>query len=556
MALASFGPSLAATETPKPGATTAGNYLAGRHAQAVRDMASAIAFYAAVLAREPDNPDLLRRAFVIYLAEGRIADALALAPRIPKDDSARIGYPEFLAAADAIKRGRFADAVTRLAALGPEGISAMVVPLLTAWAEAGRGDRPAAFAALGKLGGKEGTEPFRELHGALIADVAGDFAAAETAYRKIADEEGGPALRVAILLGNLHERTGERAKAQAVYDSFLKGSPDSRLLDEAMRRTAARERAPRPEVGTAAEGAAEAMLGLAGIFRQQNVRETGHLLVRLALHLRPDFPTAQVLLADMLESDRRYADANAVYEAIKPASPLHRATRTRIAANLNRMDQSDAAVARLESLAKREVKDAEPLIQLGDILRGLKKFKEAASAYDRAIERIGALERRHWPLLYSRAIALERSDQWPRAEADFLKALEFEPEQPYVLNYLGYSWVEKRQNLERATDMIRRAVALRPNDGYIVDSLGWVHYQLGDYPAAVGTLERAVELRPEDPVLNDHLGDAFWRVGRRTEARFQWERALGLKPEPDLIETIRKKLKEGLPDGPPAGSGG
>ena len=199
---------------------------------------------------------------------------------------------------------------------------------------------------------------------------------------------------------------------------------------------------------------------------------------------------------------------------------------------------------------------AEPFDSAAFTAEAKTSWTGAAEAYDRAIERIPALERRHWALLYSRAIALERSDQWPRAEADFLKALEFEPDQPFVLNYLGYSWVEKRQHLERATDMIRKAVALRPNDGYIVDSLGWVHYQLGDYADAVRELERAVELRPEDPVINDHLGDALWRVGRRTEALFQGERALGLKPEPDTIEAIQKKLKEGLPDVPPAGRGG
>ena len=556
IALALLGPSRAATEAPKPGVSTAGNYLAGRHAQVVREMASAIAFYAVVLAREPDNPDLLRRAFVIYLAEGRIAEALALAPRIPKEDAARNGYPEILFATDEIKRGRFAAAAARLNALGQDGIAGFVAPLLSAWAETGRGDRPAAAAALGRLGGKEGTQVFLDLHGALLADVAGDFPAAEAGYRKIADEDGVPTVRLAVLFGNLYERMGERAKAQAVYDSFRARNPDSRLFDEALRRVAAAKAKPKPEVGTAAEGAAEALLGLAGVFRQQNVRETAYLLTRLALHLRPDFPTARVLLADLLELDRRYADANAAYEAINPASALYRATRTRIAANLDRMDRSDEAVARLETLAKSEVKEPEALIQLGDILRGRKKFKDAAEAYDRAIERIPALERRHWALLYSRAIALERSDQWPRAEADFLKALEFEPDQPFVLNYLGYSWVEKRQHLERATDMIRKAVALRPNDGYIVDSLGWVHYQLGAYADAVRELERAVELRPEDPVVNDHLGDAFWRVGRRTEARFQWERALGLKPEPDAIEPIQKKLKEGLPDVPPAGRGG
>lgn len=555
-ALAWFGPSRAATEAPKPGVSTAGNYLAGRHAQVVREMDSAIAFYSAVLAREPNNPDLLRRAFVLFLAEGRIADVLALAPRLAADEAARMGYPEFLRAADEIKRGRFADAVARLNALPKEGIAGLVVPLLSAWAETGRGDRPAAIAALGQLGGKEGTQGFLDLHGALLADVAGAGPEASAGYRKIADEDGAPTVRLAVLLGNLHERMGERDKAKAVYDSFLARNPDSRLFDDALRRVAAGKPPPRPEVGTALEGAAEALLGLAGVFRQQNVRETALLLVRLALYLRADFPTAQVLLADLLEVDRRYAAANAVYEAIAPASALHRATRTRIAVNLDRMDRADEAVARLESLAQSEGKDAEVLIQLGDVLRGRKKFKEAAAAYDRAAERIPALERRHWALIYSRAIALERSDQWPRAEADFLKALEFEPDQPYVLNYLGYSWIEKRQHIERATAMIRKAVSLRPNDGYIVDSLGWAHYQLGDYAEAVRELERAVELRPEDPVINDHLGDAFWRVGRRTEARFQWERALGLKPEPEVIETIQKKIKEGLPDDPPAGRGG
>jgi tetratricopeptide (TPR) repeat protein len=539
-------------EASKPGATTTGNYLAGRHAQAVREMGNAIAFYSAVLAREPDNPDLLRRAFVLYLGEGKIADALKLAGRMSKEDSARLIYPEILRAADEIKRGRSGDAVARLGALGSDGIGGLVGPLLTAWAELGRSDRKAAEAALARLGAHNGAQGLVELHGALIADVAGDKAAAEAAYRKIAEGEGGPTSRLALLLGNLLERAGERDKAKAVYQSFREKNPDTRLLDDAWRRVESGGKAPKPEIASAGDGAAEALLGLAGAFRQQNVRETAYYLARIALHLRPDFPSAQVLLADLLEGDRRWDDANAVYDAINPAAPLHRATRARVAANLNRLDRDQEAVAKLEALAKSEPKDADALIQLGDILRHRKKFQEAAAAYDRAVARVPTLERRHWPLLYSRGIALERAQQWPRAEADFLKALEFEPEQPYVLNYLGYSWVEKGQNLDRATEMIRKAVSLRPDDGYIVDSLGWAHYMLGQWADAVRELERAVELRPEDPVINDHLGDALWRVGRRTEARFQWERSLTLKPEADLIDAIRKKLADGLPDGPPA----
>ena len=180
------------------------------------------------------------------------------------------------------------------------------------------------------------------------------------------------------------------------------------------------------------------------------------------------------------------------------------------------------------------------------ILRGHDRFGEAVKAYDQAFERIGKLEKRHWSLLYARGIALERSDQWPLAEADFLRALEFKPDQPYVLNYLGYSWIEKGRYVERAQEMIQKAVKLRPNDGFILDSLGWGHFRLGNFGPAVEYLERAVEMRPQDPILNDHLGDAYWRVARFREARFQWRRALSLEPKKDQIATIRQKLKSGL----------
>ncbi|MGH6954092.1 MAG: tetratricopeptide repeat protein, partial [Alphaproteobacteria bacterium] len=152
----------------------------------------------------------------------------------------------------------------------------------------------------------------------------------------------------------------------------------------------------------------------------------------------------------------------------------------------------------------------------------------------------------HWTLLYARGIALERSKQWPRAEADLLRALEFRPEQALVLNYLGYSWADRGENLERAREMIERAVALRPNDGYIVDSLGWVHYRMGQYDKAVIHLERALELKSGDAVITDHLGDAYWQAGRKTEARFQWRRALTLDADQDLRRSIQLKLEHGL----------
>jgi Flp pilus assembly protein TadD len=211
------------------------------------------------------------------------------------------------------------------------------------------------------------------------------------------------------------------------------------------------------------------------------------------------------------------------------------------------MERFEDAEAMLRKIVAEHPDDPDPLDELGDILRRREKFAEAVEAYDQAVARIGPLQPRHWRLLYARGIALERSKQWPRAEADFLQALTFEPDQPLVLNYLGYSWVEQGQNLDKAEAMIRKAVELRPNDGYIVDSLGWVLFRLGRHDEAVVHLERAVELKPEDPVINDHLGDAYWAVGRQREARYQWMTALASKPEPELKTAIEQKLEGGLP---------
>ena len=197
-------------------------------------------------------------------------------------------------------------------------------------------------------------------------------------------------------------------------------------------------------------------------------------------------------------------------------------------------------------MAEEAPERSDALIAMGDLLRGKDRFAEAESAYTRAIQRLPKIERSDWRLLYARGITYERTKRWPQAEADLLKALELEPDQPFVLNYLGYSWVDQGLNLDRAKAMLHRAVELRPDDGFIVDSLGWAYYRLGENDKAVTYLERAVELEPGDPVLNDHLGDVYWRVGRQREARFQWQRALTFKPEPDAVAAIQAKLANGL----------
>jgi Flp pilus assembly protein TadD len=301
-------------------------------------------------------------------------------------------------------------------------------------------------------------------------------------------------------------------------------------------------------IRTVQDGLAEGLFDLASSLRQQNVRETALIFGRMSLYLKPDFPENQILVANMLERSNRHERANDIYRAINRASPLSWSVRLRLAGNLDRLGRTGEAIEYLKSMAEENSASPDPLIDLGDILRGKERYEEAVKVYDQAFARIPSLQPRHWSLLYARGIALERSKQWQRGEKDFLKALEYQPDQPYVLNYLGYSWVEKGLHLDRAQAMIRKAVKLRPNDGYIVDSLGWVLYQLEDFSGAVKQLERAVELRAEDPVINDHLGDAYWNVGRKQEARFQWRRALSFEPEEEFIDSIKKKITDGLPD--------
>ena len=219
---------------------------------------------------------------------------------------------------------------------------------------------------------------------------------------------------------------------------------------------------------------------------------------------------------------------------------------------LDGMDRVAEAEGALRAVAAAQPDAPQPYARLGDIFRTRSRFPESVAAYDSALARIATPQPGDWTLFYARGIANERSDRWPQAEADFQRALQLSPEQPYVLNYLAYTWVERGENLTEARRMLERAVALRPQDGNIADSLGWALFKLGDIAGAVRWLERAVELEPRNSVINDHLGDAYWVAGRRNEARFQWQRALAMEPEAPEIPKIEAKLRDGLPTPPPA----
>lgn len=523
-----------------------GSYLAGRFAYRQRDVTSAADFYRKVLKKDAENRALVQRALMLTVQDGRIEQAIPLARQLVLlDPDSKIGNLIMIvgAAAD----GRLDDALARVTSIERNGIYELMAPILEGWAQLGLGNFDAALAAIKPIAAKQAFAMYHAYHGALMASMFGRDDIAEDNFRLAMTVVPGGTLRMVSAYSAFLLRDGRFDEAIALYESFLEHNPDSPWLDSIL---ATIMRTTRPEliVSDAQAGMAEALFGAASALPNESAGDTGLIYAYLALHLRPDFPVVELLIGEILDSLGRYEAAIRAYSGISRESPYSWSARLRAASDLASLDRVDEAVIILGEMVDENPERSDAAIALADVLRRNERYEEAVTYYDTAISRTEGIEARHWSLFYSRGVTLERIDQWSRAETDFLKALELQPDQPLVLNYLGYSWVEQGTNLERAMKLIERAVALRPSDGYIVDSLGWAFYRLGDFDNAVKQLERAVQLRADDPIITDHLGDIYWRVGREFEARFQWERALVLGAEEGAAVLIRKKLKEGLAD--------
>ncbi|HEY9080272.1 tetratricopeptide repeat protein [Magnetovibrio sp.] len=532
---------------PHIGESAAGNYLAGRHAEQVGQSLAAMQYYGIATTRgDLATADLYKRIYILALTEGRIDEALTSLEKVEKAGE-KAPFANLLRAVHAIKINNFAP-VEELLKDEKTGLVRLLAPPLIAWAKVGQNDHQGALQALAKMKEESALEALHDLHAALIEERAGNAKAAEDLFVSVL-AKAGMSTRITELLGGHFERLGKFDKATELYSKFTNDGEGAAMLALSEARRKANKKRPL-DVATAQDGAAEALFNIASVLQSQAGDSRVQVLAHLSLYLRPNMTAANVVAAAALEAKERYADANAIYATVPKDSPLSWNTRMRMADNLDRMGNTDDAVHMLRALARERTDREVPLIELGDVLRRHERFKEAAEAYTDAFKRIEKIDARHWTVFYARGIAYEQTDRWPLAEKDFLQALEFEPDQPLVLNYLGYSWIDQGLHLDRALKMIEKAVDLRPRDGYIVDSLGWGLYRLGQFDEAVKKLERAVMLRPADPVINDHLGDALWQVGRTREARFQWERAKTLEPDADLAEILNQKLKDGLKTAP------
>jgi len=526
--------------------TTSGSYLAARHASVERDASSAAAFYRSALRSDPKNNELLDRAFISSVADGDIDEAVKLADRILTiDKSNRVA--RLVVGVRDLKAKKYASAQLNInqSIRGP--ITDLVATLLSGWASYGAGDVKTAVANIDKLTGPEWYPLFKDLHAAMILELAGKDKDAgvrlERAY-KLDDSM----LRVADDYARWLTRNKDDAAATAIYDAFDKKLPRHPLVLEGLRETKAGKKLP-PLVDSAQAGAAEALYGIGATLTRRGGEDLALVYLQLALYLEPSHPLALLSLADLYESVKKPQMAIKIYERVPANSPLKRNAQIQLATDLDAADRSDEAIKILKSVTAEDPKDLEAIMALGNVERGRKKFAECTDTYSKGIDALpDPNDKANTVYYYYRGICEERSHQWSKAEVDMRKALELQPDQPHVLNYLGYSWIDQGINLDEGMKMIKRAVDQRPDDGYIVDSLGWAYFRIGNYEEAVKNLERAIDLKPEDPTINDHLGDAYWRVGRTLEAKFQWAHARDLKPEPDDLPKIEAKIANGLPE--------
>jgi tetratricopeptide (TPR) repeat protein len=542
-------PSALAAQAPTPQdlshSTASGSYLAARHAGVERDSGTAAAYYLNVLKADPRNADLLSRSFLSVLTDGDIDEAGRLADRlIQLDRTDRIA--RLVIGVRALKQKQYAIARQNFAQSVRGPVTDLTATLLSAWALAGAGDTRAAIDTLDRLAGPDWYAIFKDLHAGLILDVANNKKEAGKRYER-AYKADPMALRTVQAYAHYLSRNGGKDDALKLYQQFSKAVADHPVVVEEMKEISAGDRLP-PLADSPRAGAAEALYGLGASIGRRGGEDLALVYLQLALYLEPTHAMALLSLADLYDSLKKPELAIKIYDRIPTSSPLRRNAEIQVASDLDSLDRTDEAKKRLEALIAEHPKDSEAIIALGNILRGRKSFAECAEVYSKAVDNLAVPEKANWVLFYFRGICYERSKQWPKAEADLKKALELFPDQPLVLNYLGYSWVDQGVNLDEGMSMIRRAVEQRPDDGYIVDSLGWANFRIGNYEEAVKDLDRAVELKPDDSTINDHLGDAYWRVGRVLEAHFQWSHAKDLNPDAEDLPKIEQKLKSGLPD--------
>ncbi|WP_152662650.1 tetratricopeptide repeat protein [Devosia soli] len=526
-------------------ASATGSYLAGRQALSELRTDESARYFNEAAQSDWDNPVLVERSFIAFAANGQVTQSAGVAKHLIE----LVGQnelAELVVASEALKERRYGAAEEALAKISQDTFTGITAGILRAWALVGEKKFDEADALMVKLG-DTGLEDFLVFHRALMAEVAGQRVKALELAQKAYENEPYVA-RMVEIYARMLANDGKFDEASDVIAEFEAQGLTHPLVTIVKDAVAAKRR-PGVFATNVQIGAAEMFHGIGVALSRDGSSDLALVFLRLGHYLDPSSDVIALAAGLLLDNAAQHEAANVIYDAVPASSPMKPTAVVRVAQNLDATGNRAEALRRLRNIVVTSPEDLDAVSVLGDLLRYDEQYTEAADAYTKALEITGGESPADWRFYYVRGIAYERAKQWPKAEADFLKALDLSPDQPSVLNYLGYSWIDMDMNLERALGMIEQAVDAQPQDGYIVDSLGWAFYKLGRIDEAVETLERAVMLLPNDAEINDHLGDAYWKAGRRLEAGFQWNIAKSVDEVGNVAERVGPKLLEGLTPG-------
>ncbi len=516
-----------------------GAYLASRLAIHQGDILARTEFLEEALADSPHETVLLSQTHDSLLSVGRVDEAVRLAGEL-HHRGLRSASSSITQLVDALKSGDDARVDEAIALLPADGHAGVLGTLAEAWRDVRAGMIPRALETIGAPAKGDGFDPLRAYHRALIHDLAGDAAAAEAAFMGAWQAPGAVAWETARALGGFLERQDRHDDARGVYLRYMDAHPEHRWFESGVD-------GQFPPVIDADLALSDAFAGIAQHLVLERRSFAALALLNQAAFLAPDDDRIRFMIGNVLAMHGRYLESAEAHGLVSALSPMSWNAGLARARSLHGAGHPDEAMSLLRQMADRRPASAAPFVAIGDILRYLQRWEDAIGAYDDALERLDAASATRAEVLFSQGIALEVSGDWTRAERALLESLEERPDDPHVLNYLGYTWADMGEHLVEALDLIERAVERAPANGMIIDSLGWVLYRLERFNEAVVHLERAAELEPSEPVIIDHLGDAYWMTGRQAEARFQWRRVLGMESTDDaLAEVVRQKLQSGL----------
>lgn len=530
------------------GASFYGPFLAATQAQQDSQYIKSADYFLQALDADPGSKYVADRAFFQLLYGGNTEKAASLAKRLVEggleddDDLIRLMY-----VLEAFKKADWKAVRARLGSGTATGFGFIVTPLIKAWSYAGEGNMLAAKDALAPLLHDVRLKSIAEEHTAYLFDYLERYDDAEEQYVILTSANPPVSLQPAVAYAHMLYKTGNRARARGFLTEQINRFNNHNFL---LREGSLLAKGGQPSQIAASPNGAAGMVffRLATEFAQGKSTQAAVLYARIASYLTPNVSDIYFLLGELLQQDGDYDASAAAYNLVPLDSPMRKLSDLRRIDSFRLGGRSEIAEKLIRNRLRHSPNELSMLLSLADVLQRREAYTEAIIYYDKAVSNLKRPSEGDWRVFFDRAVAYEGMDNWPAAEKDLLRALELSPEQPAVLNYLGYTWIDKGQHFDRAKRMIEKAAAARPEDGFITDSLGWAYYLTGDYEAAVEILEKAVRLEPTDVTINDHLGDAYWRVGRKIEARFQWQHAIDAGAAGQDLAALLRKLETGIQD--------